>query len=456
MRRILRSARGAFDLPSILVGVVVVGVLTAGVLAAVFGVIPFAQDNGAKQDLSAINTAQGVHKATKGKFVDDVSLKAAELVGELPAEMTVAATDGGGKYCASTQSKTGRFFTISSENTTPREGTCDVSAAAPDEFSAEPVLMTRRTPAVSGTLPNPWIGLDSSADGKYMIGAIANNYLFTSSDAGVNWTEHTEIPRNGDTSWSDMAVSGDGSRMYAATFTNDFYRSLDFGVTWQHLTMPVPDGYGFSSIATSANGMTILAGNRGGTAHAPDGGYMYLSKNGGDTWSRVNYPSWNGRNNVSVSADGMTLTGSYGAEFLVSTNGGNTWTTRSVPGIYRAESVESTTNGDKLILADEGGEPYLSPLPKGQLLTSTDKGATWTKSGPFGFWKNMSMSADGSTIVLANYAGFVTVSVDSGATWTELKSLGSTQWITVTVSADGSTFAAGTGSGAIYTGKLKG
>ncbi|WP_422758831.1 hypothetical protein [Paenarthrobacter sp. C1] len=44
MRKNVRHALGAendaFDLPSIMVGVVVVGILVAGVLASIFGVIP--------------------------------------------------------------------------------------------------------------------------------------------------------------------------------------------------------------------------------------------------------------------------------------------------------------------------------------------------------------------------------------------------------------------------------
>ncbi len=452
----LHSARGAFDLPSILVGVVVVGILTAGVLASVFGVIPFAQDLAAKQDLAAINVAQGVHKATKGNFVDAVSLRTAALVGALPAEMTVVATEGGGKYCASTQSQTGRFFTISSDNTTPREGICNGSTEAPgpsESFSSEPVSMTARTPDTSG---KQWVGLDSSHDGKYMVGIVLSRYIYTSSDAGANWTAHTEFTAgNTDTQWGDVAVSDDGSRMYASTYDNDFYRSVDHGVTWQHSTLPAPKETGFTSIATSADGATILLGNRTGTGNGSPGGYMYLSKDGGDTWRMVNYPTLNGRGGVSVSADGMTLTGYYAGDLLVSTNGGASWNNQRVMGAFHADGVESTVGGEKIILADQGGTQVTKPLPQGQLFTSTDKGASWTKSGPSGFWKDLSMSADASKIALAPWAGYVTVSVDSGATWTELKSLGSDNWDSVTVSADGSTFAAGTDSGKLYTGTLK-
>ncbi len=78
----LRNEDGAFDLPSILTGVVAVGVLTAGVLGSIFGVIPFAQDNGAKQDLSAIKTAQGVAKTEGGNYLGLDSLNSSGLDGQ--------------------------------------------------------------------------------------------------------------------------------------------------------------------------------------------------------------------------------------------------------------------------------------------------------------------------------------------------------------------------------------
>jgi hypothetical protein len=61
-RKPLRGQSGAFDLPSILVGVVTVGFLTVGILVAIFGVIPFAQDNAARQDLGATRPPKGPPK----------------------------------------------------------------------------------------------------------------------------------------------------------------------------------------------------------------------------------------------------------------------------------------------------------------------------------------------------------------------------------------------------------
>jgi Leucine-rich repeat (LRR) protein/type II secretory pathway pseudopilin PulG len=122
----LNNEAGAFDLPSILVGVTVVGVLTAGVLASVFGVIPYAQDAGAKQDLSAVRTAQGTAKAQKGAFLNQSALSGSGLVGNLGDRITVTSSSGA-QFCATATSQTGKIFSITESISEPVEDNfCDV------------------------------------------------------------------------------------------------------------------------------------------------------------------------------------------------------------------------------------------------------------------------------------------------------------------------------------------
>lgn len=126
-----KNEAGAFDLPSILVGVVVVGVLTAGVLASIFGVIPFAQDKGAQQDLGAITTAEGVYKAqtTEGRSyaADLAGLQGANLVGQ--GITNIAAAGDNDEWAAVSKSNSGKFFAVSSKNTTPVEVTAAATGA---------------------------------------------------------------------------------------------------------------------------------------------------------------------------------------------------------------------------------------------------------------------------------------------------------------------------------------
>lgn len=123
----LSGSRGAFDLPSILVGVVTVGVLTAGVLASVFGVIPFAQDNGAKQDLDAVRTAQGVAKAKDSGFMASAGLVSAGYLPDV-AKIAAGTDDAGSCYTAVALSGSGRMFYAESTAPSPMELT---NAATP-------------------------------------------------------------------------------------------------------------------------------------------------------------------------------------------------------------------------------------------------------------------------------------------------------------------------------------
>ncbi|MET4144080.1 hypothetical protein [Arthrobacter sp. UYCo732] len=116
----LRSTAGAFDLPSILVGVVIVGVLTAGVLVSVLGVIPFSQDLESKQDLAALTTAEGVSKVRDGVFRDKAGLKGATLLNG--GDTLAVGTDANGScFAGISKSETGRLFFNSDTAPTPKE-----------------------------------------------------------------------------------------------------------------------------------------------------------------------------------------------------------------------------------------------------------------------------------------------------------------------------------------------
>lgn len=70
---IFKSARGAIDLATIMVGLIVAGVLTAGVSATVYAVIPWTQDKAAKADLQAMKAPS--HYQFGGKFPTGYSPK---------------------------------------------------------------------------------------------------------------------------------------------------------------------------------------------------------------------------------------------------------------------------------------------------------------------------------------------------------------------------------------------
>ena len=58
MFKTLKSSKAAIDLASIMVGVVILSVISGVIAATIFLVIPWAQENAAKQQVQAVNTAQ--------------------------------------------------------------------------------------------------------------------------------------------------------------------------------------------------------------------------------------------------------------------------------------------------------------------------------------------------------------------------------------------------------------
>lgn len=153
IRASLRSVSGAFDLPSILVGVVVVGILTAGVLASIFGVIPFAQDHGAKQDLSALTTAEGVAKVKDGAFKDKDGLKSSGYLSSGSDKLTASTNAVGTCYAGIAKSGSGKLFFNSDTATTPQELT---GTAGPD--CVGPIKTQGMVSAIGGqTTPVPGV-----------------------------------------------------------------------------------------------------------------------------------------------------------------------------------------------------------------------------------------------------------------------------------------------------------
>ena len=55
--------------------------------------------------------------------------------------------------------------------------------------------------------------IESSSDGRYLIGNNDDDVVIESSDYGVTWTEVINRPPS--SSWSGFAISGDGSKVAA-------------------------------------------------------------------------------------------------------------------------------------------------------------------------------------------------------------------------------------------------
>lgn len=123
----LRNDEGVFDISSIIIGAVLAAGLTVGLTANTLSLLPWGGDMTAKADLGAVKTAQAVHKAqyTEGLSyaVDLDALKAAALLGQDANAEALAIAGDADEWSAVTKSSSGKFFTVSSDDSSPKSMT---------------------------------------------------------------------------------------------------------------------------------------------------------------------------------------------------------------------------------------------------------------------------------------------------------------------------------------------
>ncbi|MEI6553663.1 MAG: Ser-Thr-rich GPI-anchored membrane family protein, partial [bacterium] len=279
----------------------------------------------------------------------------------------------------------------------------------------------------SGPVGN-WISTASSDDGMNMAAVMENGSVYTSSDGGVNW-----IDRNLKNShWSSIASSADGKKLVAAAKFGFIYTSADFGATWKQGALRRV----WDAVASSKDGQKLVA--------AADFDYIYTSTDGGATW--VKQPgtlvdrNWT---SITSSADGMKLaaTGNsmedaYSGLVYLSKDGGVTWTVVKISNerIESLDTITSSSDGSKIFV---GGQ---TPI-----FGSNDGGLTWTKrTSSINSWTGLDSSGDGNKIVGVTNGDYIYISTDGGNTWVPQKTVEATDRVGVAASANIDRFITGT------------
>ena len=128
-----RNEEGGVDLASIMTGIIVIGLIGGVIAATVFAVIPWAQDNAAKQQLDSIAAAQSAYMGLTStsplsiqgspslhqpnSYGDSAQLADSKLLSEAPTYCVTTTNEGKG-YQAYSKSNSGQVFTIT-ESTPP-------------------------------------------------------------------------------------------------------------------------------------------------------------------------------------------------------------------------------------------------------------------------------------------------------------------------------------------------
>ena len=244
-----------------------------------------------------------------------------------------------------------------------------------------------------------FISVASSTDGQKMVACVLNEYIYTTTDGGVNWIQR--VVGGTTRAWQAVASSADGTKFIAADGGGYMWTSANYGATWSQQTGSGARGWG-PALAISANGQYIAAGNAYG--------YIYISADGGVTWTERTGSGalyWYG---MAISNDGMTIyAGDYG-----SGAGGYIW-------------------------------------------KSTDSGVTWVSLSSYGGqWTCIRISSDTTKIIACGIFGYIYLSTNSGSTFNQLTTAGSRNWTSIAVSADFTKITATAQSVNIYYSKNSG
>jgi hypothetical protein len=364
-------------------------------------------------------------------------------------------------------------------------------------------VVTAATTSGSGA----WRSVSLSSTGQYQTAVVnlAGDYIYTSSNYGVTWTQR--LQNANDFLWTSISLSSTGQYQSAVNHNNTgaasgfIYTSSDYGVSWTQRTLFT--GW-WNSISLSSTGQYQSAVSRNGG----DGTYIYTSSDYGVTWTKRTQFTGDWRR-ISLSSSGQyqsaVIAGSdeyiytssdYGVTWIQRTQFTGNWTSISVSssGQYQtaAPYVDGQSSNGAIYTSDNFGVTWtrrtqfygawngISVSSSGQyqtavnaswntpagdyIFTSSDFGVTWTKRTQYtGSWVSVSVSSSGQYQTAAISNGLLRFSRDYGFTWSEYASYeiteGDQAGTSVSLSADGSVVAVGSPyydiSGGTNTGQMR-
>eukprot|EP00438_Fugacium_kawagutii_P002986 Skav220926 [mRNA] locus=scaffold3184:33854:44829:+ [translate_table: standard] len=195
--------------------------------------------------------------------------------------------------------------------------------------------------------------------------------------------------------------------------------------------------------AMSKDGSKIVIGGH-------QGGHVYLSSDGGETWTRDATLPARTYTGAAVSGDGSKIVvcnnptyGSGDNELQMSSDGGATWT-----------AVLSGPRFNDCAMSEDG-QTILGTGQAGKFHKSVDGGLNFTEYGDTIDWHRVAMSADGQKIMASVMYAAGQISLDGGDTWTANAQHSETgDWDDVAITPDGSKMYVITGGLGDGTGKL--
>lgn len=158
-----------------------------------------------------------------------------------------------------------------------------------------------------------------------------------------------------------MALNDNGQIILAGVYGGRMYRSANQGSSWSEIRPDGDNDYNWLTVGLDKDGQTMLVGiDDAGDEISPRNGKLYLSQDGGNSWSE------------------KVLAGTYGRE-------------------WRISSISD--DGKRMLVG------YGDSTTAGRIFLSTNSGSTWSETQPAGdadyLWKAGVLSGDGYTMVVA-------------------------------------------------------
>lgn len=314
----------------------------------------------------------------------------------------------------------------------------------------------------AGNINQGWFYAASSGDGQKLLFSTttrATSPLYMSLNGGSSWaeTQPTSTPTAYTASWNALAISSDGSTFIAAQYNGRVFISTNDGTSWTE-TQPAGDAvklwYG---LAASADGSVLMAASGKSTAPA-GGGRVYISVNGGTSWTETQ-PSGNVDrtwNDVAVSADGtrmVAINGGWGNVYY-SSNGGSSWDDVAPSNDRSWKAITMSPDGQTLVLAD-------SDCVDDSVFISTNAGADWTQSHVSGnayecWYNGLAASDNGTHVIIGTDGNRIYATENRGGTWYETQPAGAVNksWYAIASDSDGGQFVVGAFNGRLYIGTV--
>ena len=383
---IFRNEDGAIDLASIMVGIIVIGLIGGVIAATVFAVIPWTQDNAAKQQLDSINAAESAYMglssttppslpagAAANSYGDSAALASASLLAT-NSKYCAITTNAGKGYQAFAASASGKIWSVSNANTAPTKFTDPLPSACQSISS---------TPAPPSTRP-----ADVNA---------ANMTITSNGGYPAYWPDKTV------SAWTSNSVASFGfslagvtSQAAAANYTVTFTGGENIGAAPQTTAPNVFTGSGAGPM-WEADIRPVAGGFTEGT------GYITATITENATGA-VSKKSWA----ITVTPQAGPVQGSYYASY---------WNDKAAP---NSTSNSSAVFGFRIPFAKASdytvtfaGDPNIKAVPNAVTTLTNDNGGT--------DWYSVITPAAGSG-GFTNGTGVITATVKynpTGKTWTK-------------------------------------